>query len=68
MDIINNYGDSRINILPEIGRMGSASQNFFRLIRDVDFDSFDYVAFSDQDDIWKLDKLNHAIIAIEEKK
>lgn len=51
---------SNITLLPGIGRFGGASRNFFRLIRDVDFSSFDYVAFSDQDDLWHSDKLHRA--------
>lgn len=41
-------------------KYGGAARNFFRLIRDVDFSAFDYIAFSDQDDIWHLDKLSKA--------
>ncbi|RMR54152.1 Lipopolysaccharide biosynthesis protein [Pseudomonas syringae pv. actinidiae] len=47
-------------LLPPVGKFGGASRNFFRLIRDVDFSTFDYVALSDQDDIWHLDKLDRA--------
>ena len=36
---------------------GSAGQNFFRLIRNCDYEDFDYIAFSDQDDVWLTDKL-----------
>jgi rhamnosyltransferase len=49
--------DKRIIILPKKQRIGSAGKNFYRLILDVDFSSFDYIAFADQDDIWNLDKL-----------
>ncbi|MEY3996187.1 MAG: hypothetical protein RL344_530 [Pseudomonadota bacterium] len=52
---------NNIVILPSIGRMGSASKNFFRLVRDVDLIQFDYVAFADQDDIWNQDKLFRAV-------
>ncbi|RNF48806.1 glycosyltransferase [Marinomonas hwangdonensis] len=41
-------------------RFGGAGANFYRLIRDVDFKGFDYVAFSDQDDIWLDKKLDRA--------
>jgi rhamnosyltransferase len=30
------------------------------LIRDVDFDAYDFVAFADQDDVWHTDKLQRA--------
>jgi rhamnosyltransferase len=43
--------------LPPIFPSGGASHNFFRLIRDVNFDSFDYISLADQDDIWFDGKL-----------
>jgi rhamnosyltransferase len=49
--------DRRISVLPRIERRGSAARNFFRLLTDVDCSAYDYVAFSDQDDIWFRDKL-----------
>ena len=48
---ILSYGDS----------YGSAASNFFRLIRDVDISEFDYIAFSDQDDVWLPEKISEAI-------
>ncbi|MGY2171683.1 glycosyltransferase [Pseudomonas gingeri] len=47
-------------ILPGGNKFGGAAKNFFHLIRYVDFSKFDYVSFSDQDDIWFNDKLIHA--------
>ncbi|MBW2187408.1 MAG: glycosyltransferase [Deltaproteobacteria bacterium] len=52
--------DNRVVILPHGQSFGGAAPNFFRLIRDVDFDGFDYVSFADQDDIWHLNKLKRA--------
>lgn len=49
--------ENRIVVLSGLERFGGAAKNFFRLIRDVDFSEFDYVAFADQDDIWFSDKL-----------
>ena len=49
--------DPRVVVLPKVASTGSAGQNFYRLIRDVDTGPFDYVAFADQDDIWHQDKL-----------
>ncbi|MEW7858191.1 glycosyltransferase [Pseudomonas chlororaphis] len=57
-----------VHILPAAGKFGGASQNFFRLIRDVDFYNYDYIAFADQDDLWHEDKLQRAIYAIESLK
>ncbi len=67
LSIIKAYEDERIELLPSAGRMGSASQNFFRLIKDSDFDSFEYIAFADQDDIWYSDKLFEAIKVMNER-
>ncbi len=37
--------------------LGNANRNFMRLIHDAPIGDADYVAFSDQDDIWLKDKL-----------
>ncbi|MBD9563416.1 glycosyltransferase [Pseudomonas sp. PDM09] len=55
-------------VLPDSGRFGGASRNFFRLIRDVDFGNFDFIAFSDQDDIWHSNKLLRATQSIAEQR
>ena len=60
--------DSRITVLPNIGKFGGAAPNFFRLLRDVDFSDFNYVAFSDQDDIWNYDKLSTAIEILKQQQ
>jgi rhamnosyltransferase len=48
-------------VLPYGGQFGGAARNFFRLIRDVSFEDYDYVSFADQDDIWLPDKLARAV-------
>lgn len=53
--------DTKITVLPNIGKFGGAAANFFRLLNDVDFSKFNYIAFADQDDIWYPDKLSRAI-------
>ncbi|MBN3862811.1 glycosyltransferase, partial [Pseudomonas frederiksbergensis] len=58
----------QVVVLPDAGRFGGASRNFFRLIRDVDFGSFDFIAFADQDDIWHKDKLQRAVDAIQTRQ
>lgn len=55
-----------IIILPYGQKFGGAARNFFRLIRDVDFSKYDYVAFSDQDDLWLPQKLAYAINKIKD--
>jgi rhamnosyltransferase len=49
-----------INVLPYGDRYGGAAPNFFRLIKDVDFSSYDYISLADQDDIWNSYKLSSA--------
>ena len=58
--------DVRVEVLTYGEGFGGAAKNFFRLIRDVDSSHFDYIALSDQDDIWDGDKLHHAIKTIEQ--
>lgn len=48
-------------------RFGSAGRNFYHLIKNVEFKKYDYIAFSDQDDIWKEEKLIHGIKVIKSK-
>lgn len=63
---------SKINksifILPYGKRYGCAAKNFFYLIRKVNFEKYDFVALSDQDDIWLSNKLIRAINIIIDKK
>ena len=56
---------TNVKLLPYGEEFGGAAKNFFRLIRDVDFSYFDYIALADQDDIWDSNKLYHAISVIE---
>lgn len=65
-DIYKDY--ENIVYLPSGLKFGGAGKNFFRLIRDVDFNSFDFISFVDQDDIWYEDKLIRAIKTIEDKQ
>ncbi|VVN02931.1 glycosyltransferase [Pseudomonas fluorescens] len=59
--------NQRVIILPDVGRFGGASRNFFRLLRDVNIDAYDFVAFADQDDIWNTDKLHRATLSLESR-
>jgi rhamnosyltransferase len=52
--------DSRIVVLPHGQHFGGAAPNFYRLIKDVNFEAFDYIALADQDDIWLNNKLSRA--------
>lgn len=59
---------TNVIVLPQTSASGGASQNFFRLIRDVNLGNYDYIAFSDQDDIWYPDKLKRAIRALKKER
>ena len=52
--------EHRVVLLPCGEKFGGAAPNFFRLLREVDFSAFDYVAYADQDDIWLPEKLKRA--------
>jgi len=53
-------GAGAVSVLPSPGGLGAA-QNFLHLVRHADLSGADYVALSDQDDIWKPEKLARAI-------
>lgn len=61
-EICHNFANryENIHLLPLGLKFGGAAKNFYRLLRDVSFDNYDYVSFSDQDDIWLEDKLSTA--------
>lgn len=54
-----------IVLLPPAGPFKGAARNFFRLIRDVDFSGYDFISFSDQDDVWYPDKLVRAVARLQ---
>ena len=56
-----------INVLDYGQSFGGAAKNFYRLIKDVDISKYDYISFSDQDDLWFTDKLYRGVSAIELK-
>jgi rhamnosyltransferase len=59
-ELLESYREDRLTIVAHAQRSGSAAQNFFELIRAVDSKEFNFVAFSDQDDIWHENKLSNA--------
>jgi rhamnosyltransferase len=70
LNICNEYSNQYKNIiiLADAGKYGGAAKNFFRLVRDVDVAGFDFVSFSDQDDIWYDDKLIRGITHIKQQQ
>ncbi|SQH77482.1 dTDP-rhamnosyl transferase RfbG [Shewanella benthica] len=63
LNLVKEYQSTFKNIylLPYGERFGGAGKNFYRLILDVNFSKYSYVALSDQDDIWLDDKISCAI-------
>jgi rhamnosyltransferase len=55
-----------VSVLPGDLCLGSATSNFLYLAQKVEVGSADFVAFSDQDDIWDSDKLDRSIRAMAE--
>ncbi|QWD73282.1 glycosyltransferase [Polynucleobacter sp. UB-Raua-W9] len=56
--------DKRIQALPHGEYFGGAGANFFRLLKSIDLAQYDFVALSDQDDIWSLNKVTNAVAAL----
>ncbi|MGL4979514.1 MAG: glycosyltransferase [Plesiomonas sp.] len=52
---------NNVRLLPYGERFGGAGRNFYRLLKDTDLSGYDYIAFSDQDDIWPENKLAKAV-------
>ncbi|WP_447738149.1 glycosyltransferase [Aeromonas veronii] len=57
--------NSQLKLLPFGERYGGAAKNFFHLLKNVNFDIYDYVSLSDQDDIWESDKLERGVHMLE---
>jgi len=54
-----------VTFIPRPAPCNSAGLSFLQLIHDVDFNGYDFVAFSDQDDIWLPRKLKRAVDMLE---
>lgn len=54
--------NNNIVVLSDLPSSGSAAMNFIRIIREIDLHEFDFLSFSDQDDIWLFDKLASATL------
>lgn len=64
---LNNFAsDESIAIIATDRSTGSPAGNFFKLLSSVDISEYDYVAFSDQDDVWFPEKLLSAVSSITE--
>lgn len=52
---------NNVTILPYGEHFGGAGKNFYRLLKDTNLNDYDYISFSDQDDLWPSNKLSTAI-------
>jgi rhamnosyltransferase len=66
VDLINSYKDSRLLFSINKCNSGSAGNNFYNLILENSGYGYEYIAFSDQDDIWLCDKLSNGILLMTE--
>lgn len=55
-----------VTLLPYGATFGGAGKNFYRLFIDVDISDYDFIALSDQDDIWNSDKLISSVDILSE--
>lgn len=53
--------DKRWSVMPTQKNSGSSNANFMRLISEADIGDAQYIAFSDQDDIWFAHKIERAL-------
>jgi rhamnosyltransferase len=58
----------QITLLPYGQRFGGAAPNFYHLLLTAPIENYDYIALSDQDDIWLADKLARAVAVLEAEK
>lgn len=56
-----SLNNENVKLLKYGDQFGGAAKNFFRLIKDVDLNLYDYVSLADQDDIWLPHKLSRGI-------
>jgi rhamnosyltransferase len=65
LKIINKFSKLKqvVNIT-DYTQSGSPAANFFKILSHLVLSDYDYIAFSDQDDIWFPEKLNSAIDTI----
>lgn len=68
VEVVANHAgaESRISLQQGKVRVGSAAGNFMAALSEIDLSAFDFVAFSDQDDIWAPGRLERAMKLMEE--
>ena len=66
-DILKQYEAAQKNITVTYGKNLGVIKSFFELIKQADSQA-DYIAFSDQDDVWLSGKLNRAVSLLEQQE
>ena len=66
-DILKQYETAQKNITVTYGKNLGVIKSFFELIKQADSQA-DYIAFSDQDDVWLSGKLNRAVSLLEQQE
>jgi rhamnosyltransferase len=68
LSIVQNFAKSfsKIKISNSTKRFGSAAKNFIDMLENAELKNVDYIALSDQDDLWNKDKLEKAIEKLEQ--
>jgi rhamnosyltransferase len=63
LELLNSYSKQygTIELLENHQKSRSPAHNFFSLVERVNLDKFDYILYSDQDDVWLPDKISSAI-------
>ena len=59
---------SNIILLKRDTKFKLAAKNFFRMIKDISVNKYDYIGFSDQDDIWNENKLFKSHIILQDNE
>ncbi len=67
VEILTKRGISAGKLISFREPSGSAGRNFLRIFRDVDLGESQYVAFSDQDDVWNRDKIARGVAMLEKE-
>ncbi|QWE06951.1 glycosyltransferase [Polynucleobacter sp. JS-JIR-5-A7] len=57
-----------IKIIKRSKNLGSASNNFLQALSSIDLRHYDFICFSDQDDLWMNDKIERALACFKDKK
>ena len=66
-EIIDTYqrSNGKIFLLPSKSEQLNVTRNFFSIVCETDLSDMDYIAYSDQDDIWLENKLDAAVTAMQ---